>query len=385
MLHADQRLFQGQVTGGLASRGLQRGAARADVRVVELDLRAVLERNHQRMQGVGPALDGVAHVVVTDRQVVLRGAGREARQQGDVVLLHRKTDAAAAEEEVEVFAKIIQPVDVREAAVEHAAVVAHDRFAAELHRAHAGQHLLGRHLREGLANDAGQIHPAPRPGQQVGLGAGQLRDVRREFRRQPAFELGGEKLQVHVADALDALGENLAAAQFRPVAGVLRHRDVVGQPVVGVLGQPALGVAGPVQHVGPRHFPMAAARNRLFHRVLHLLDGGMPAVAVMELEHLRDAGGDARDLGEIGTLQTVAGQGVVAVGIRGVVRADLMKRQGDGASDLAQVETHTGAVALGHQAFGGGYGPAEQLGALALNFLLAGGGGFGFFDVGDTG
>ena len=45
------------------------------------------------------------------------------------------------------------------------------------------------------------------------------------------------------ADALDALGENLAPTKFGTVTGILGHRDVIGEAVVVVVREAALSVA----------------------------------------------------------------------------------------------------------------------------------------------
>ena len=69
-----QGFLEREVSGGLAAGGFERRAARADGGVVELDFLSVVVRAEERMEGVGPALDGVHDAVVNDREVVFRAA-----------------------------------------------------------------------------------------------------------------------------------------------------------------------------------------------------------------------------------------------------------------------------------------------------------------------
>jgi len=69
---------------------------------------------------------------------------------------------------------------------------------------------------------------------------------------------------------------------------------------------------------------------------------GMPAVAVVQLEHLRDRRPQWQSPRGRLAVEAVAGEQVVAIGIRGVVGADLVKRQRNGARDLVLVVAHAG-------------------------------------------
>jgi hypothetical protein len=91
------------------------------------------------MQRVRPAFDRVRARERSDRGVETQR--RERGQLVHVVLLHRETDAAAAEQQIKRFAKRLEPVDVGERAVVDARVLLEDRLAAELQAAHRRQHL----------------------------------------------------------------------------------------------------------------------------------------------------------------------------------------------------------------------------------------------------
>ena len=359
-----QGLAQREMTRRLAARRPQRRTPRPDRGKIELDHPALVERGDKRVEAVRPTLNRVRHAVMLDRQVVLGPPRRQRRQQDHVLLLHREAHPAAAEQQEKILPEEFHPVHVREAAVEHPAVVAEDCLPAELHRAHAGQHLLRRHLRKGGVDQLPERPPRPRAGEQSRLRPRQLRDVRRQFRRHAALPLRREEPVVHVAHPLDAFGEELPPAQLRPVARVLRHRDVVRHAVVRVRRKPPLRAPRPVQHVGPRHLPVARRRDRLLHRILHLLDRGMPAVPVMQLQHLRHRRRDPRHLAVGRVFQAVARQRVVAAGIWRAVRAHLVERQRDRPRNLARVEAHPRPVPLHHQAALGRNRAIQQLNAL---------------------
>ena len=372
-LDVEQRRLERQVAGRLAARGLQRAAARPDRREVELNLETLGVAAHEQVQGVAPALDRVAHRVVLDRQLEFLAAHGQHRQPVDVVPLHREAAACAREQQEEVFAEELHAIHRAERAVEEPGVVAEDGLTAKLQRAHRGQHAPGRHGRERPVNGCAE--------RAAGQPLGEPLPVLRLHRRiiagggQRPVEPVGEELAVHPAHARRGLGEQLAAAEFGPVARVLGRGDVVGQPVLAVMIEPARGLALAVDDVGARDRPLALGGDGLLHIVLDLLDGRVPAGAVAQLRHVRDPGGDALRLAEGGRVDAVMGHRVVARGILRVVMLHLMEGEGDGARDLGRVPWHRGAIAFEHAAVGGGDGEAG--GRAGVEFGEQGSGGVG--------
>jgi hypothetical protein len=155
-------------------------------------------------------------------------ARRQRGQFRDVVRLHRKAHAAAAEEQIERLAKRLQPVDVSEAAIVDARVLREDRLAAKLQRAHRGQHLAPRHRIERRADR--RVQPAAEA-----LDCRELFARHIAFFQRDEFRIGeralGEVREVHVAHARHGLGPSFAAAFFGGVAGVAGDRDVVLETV----------------------------------------------------------------------------------------------------------------------------------------------------------
>ncbi len=105
-------------------------------------------------------------------------------------------------------------------------------------------------------------------------------------------------------------------------------------------------MTGAVENVGAGHIPTAGGGDGFFDTVLHLVDGGMFAVAVEQLEHERSALGDLGDLDEGVAVEAEAGQDVVAIGIIRAFGGDLVEGEGDGAGDLVEIEAGAGAVAF---------------------------------------
>ena len=86
----------------------------------------------------------------------------------------------------------------------------------------------------------------------------------------------------------------------------------------------------------------------------------MLPVAVVQLEHPGDGGRDLGDLDEGVALEPEAREHVVAIGIRPVVREDLVERERHGARDLVVVEGDLRPVALDGHARRRRDGAAEQ-------------------------
>ena len=355
-LDVEQRLLERQVAGRLAARGPQRAATRTDLREIELGLEALQLAAQEQVQRVAPALDRVAHGVVHNGQFQLLAAHRQRRQPVDMVALHREAAARARKQQEKVFPEELEAVHRAEGAVEKSRVVAEDGLAAELQRAHRGEHAPGGHggerpvegrAQRGAGQPLGEPLPVLRAHRRVVAGGGQR-----------PVEPGGEELAVHPAHAFRGLGEQLATAELGAVARVFGGGDVVGQPVLVVMVEPARGLAFAEDDVGARDRPLALGGDGLLDVVLDLFDGRVPAGAVAQLRHVRDPRGDALRFAEGGGINPVAGRRIVARGIVGVTVLHLPEGEGDGARDLGEIPGHRGAVALEHAAVGGGEGEA---------------------------
>jgi hypothetical protein len=95
-----------------------------------------------------------------------------------------------------------------------------------------------------------------------------------------------------------------------------------------------------------------------------LLDRRVFAVAIVQLQHLRNTVGDLCDLDEEFTLEAKAREDVIPVGVGRVVGMHLVERERDGPGDLVEVEAHLAAIALDHHPGVLADGPIQQLGAM---------------------
>jgi hypothetical protein len=141
-LHGGERLLERQVARRTSARRAERCAARTDLAVVELHLRAVEVAREQHVQRIGPSFERIGHRVMHHRSSCSAARSGNVRQLRHVRLLHAEAHARARQQQEERLAESLEAVHVRERAVEHARVVRLDRGAAELQRAHGRQNAL---------------------------------------------------------------------------------------------------------------------------------------------------------------------------------------------------------------------------------------------------
>jgi len=358
-------LLEREVAGGLAAGGLEGGAAGADLREIELDLGVVVVALEEREEGIGPAFDGVADGVVDDGEIEVARADGQCGEAGDVVLLHGEAAAGAGEEQEEVLFEELDAVDRAVGAVEHARVVLEDRIAAELQRAHRGEHAAVAHGFEGAVDQSFERLAEEPLADALAVGGGdEVREVFGDALGRAALEFGGEVVAVHLADAFDGLGEGFAAAELGAVAGVLGGGDVVGEAVVLIAVEAALGLAAAVDDVAAGDFPLALGGDGFLDDVLELLDGGMFALMEIELGHHGGTLGDGHGLEEGLRIDAPARGGIVDVGVGGAVMRDVVEGERDGAGDLGGVPGNETAVPFDDEALtgGGGWGEATKKG-----------------------
>ena len=313
------------MTRRATTRGAQLLATRANGAEVELDLGAVDVRADQGIERIRPPFERIGHQVVHHRQLVLRRPEREGGELRHVLLLHAEADARARHEQEEGFLERVEPVHVRERAVEHAGVVRFDGPAAELQRAHGGQDratlqrcLRFRHERaHGASTETGhrQVHAV------------------------------SEVVAVHVHHARERFGRRFAAPQIFPVARIAREENVVLQAVLGVHVDAVLGARGAIQHVALGDVPMTARGDHHFDDVLDLFDRG-DMILGPTLDGVHHQLRDRADIGEVGEAQAEAVRGVVVKRVRRIVVTRGVERQGDRACDALGIPRGRAPVAL---------------------------------------
>ena len=242
-----------------------------------------------------------------------------------MLLLHAEADARARHQQEEGFLERVEPVHVRERAVEHAGVVRLDGPAAELQRAHGGQDraTLQRTLR-----------------------------FRHERAHRPSTETGhwqvyavGEVVAVHVHYARERFRRRFAATQIFPVARIARKEDVVLQAVLGVHVDALLGAGGAIQHVALGDVPMPAGGDHHFDDVLDLFDRG-DMVLGPTLDGVHHELRDRADIREVAEAEAEAVGRIVVRRVGRIVVTRRIEREGDGAGDALRIPRGRVAVAV---------------------------------------
>src|SRR5208282_2826968 len=123
--HPFERSLQRHMSGGDASRGLERRTRRADKVVGDLEVFARRVALDESLQCVGPSFDTVADDVMTDSPRIDEA---ERRHLLGVVKMHGVADAAPREEQKHGLAEDVQVVHQTERTVVHALVVCEDRW-----------------------------------------------------------------------------------------------------------------------------------------------------------------------------------------------------------------------------------------------------------------
>ena len=234
-------------------------------------------------------------------------------------------------------------------------MVFEDRIAAELQRAHRGEHAAVAHGFEGAVDQRLQGLAEEPLADALAVGGGdEVREVFGDALGRAALEAGGEVIAVHLADAFDGLGEGFTAAELGAVAGVLGGGDVIGEAVVFVAVEAALGLAAAVDDVAAGNLPLALGGDGFFNDVLKLLDRGVFALMEIKLGHHGGALGDRHGLEESLRIDAPARGGIVDVGVGGAVVLDIVEGEGDGAGDLGGIPRDETAIPLDDEAFTGG-------------------------------
>ena len=200
--------------GRLSARRAQVRPARTNRRKIKLDFLPFVKRLEQRVQRVRPSLDGILDRIVPHRQIMRRSARRQRRQKRDVMLLHRETHAAPAQQQEKILPEKLHAIHIGETAIKHAAVVGENRLTAKLHRPHARQHAFRRHVRKHALDHVAQRTTTEGFRKERRVVAGQRRQRRGQRSRKAFIQFSGEKRLVHLHHALDAFGERLATSEF---------------------------------------------------------------------------------------------------------------------------------------------------------------------------
>ena len=180
------------------------------------------------MQRVGPALNRVGHHMGDHGRVGTQR--RQRRQLRHVGALHGKSDAAAAEQQIECLAKCLEPVDIGEGAIVDARMLVEDRLAAELQAAHGRQHFAPLRRRK---RGADHLVQAAQPADAC---EAFRRDVASGKRRERGVAKRGIRImhEMHVANPANRLRPSLAAPEFMGIAGIPGNRYEVLEAVGGM-------------------------------------------------------------------------------------------------------------------------------------------------------